>query len=69
MQYSNIFSNRLLQLTLQDFFETISHELEQLRLEFLGEAGKSIQDMEYYNLIRYYYVSTVSFKGMDIEQG
>lgn len=36
---------------------------------FLGEAGKSSQDMEYYNLIRYYYVSAVSFKGMDIEQG
>ena len=37
--------------------------------EFLGEGGKDGDEIEHYNLIRFNYVSAISFVGMNVEQG
>uniref|UniRef100_A0A7S3VDI2 Uncharacterized protein n=1 Tax=Chaetoceros debilis TaxID=122233 RepID=A0A7S3VDI2_9STRA len=37
--------------------------------DFLGEGGKDGDEVEHYNLIRFYYISAVSFVGMNVEQG
>ncbi len=37
--------------------------------EFLGEGGKDGDEKEHFNLIRFHYVSAISFVGMNVEQG
>ncbi len=37
--------------------------------EFLGEGGKDGDETEHFNLIRFHYVSAISFVGMNVEQG
>ena len=37
--------------------------------EFLGEGGKDGDETEHFNLIRFHYVTAISFVGMNVEQG
>lgn len=37
--------------------------------DYLGEGGKDGDEVEHYNLIRFYYTSAISFVGMNVEQG
>lgn len=37
--------------------------------DYLGEGGKDGDEVEHYNLIRFYYTSAISFVGLNVEQG